>query len=156
MEVPERLAADAIARNLGADVSACVASRTVRGEGRGDELKPVAHDFEQPVHVLLVNPGVAVSTAEVFRRWNGVDHGPLGPDPLAGRNDLEPPARAIAPVIGEVLATLAAQRGVTLARMSGSGATCFALYRSHDAMREAADKLASRHPGWWQMDGKLR
>jgi 4-diphosphocytidyl-2-C-methyl-D-erythritol kinase len=103
--------------------------------------------------VLLVNPGVAVSTAEVFRGWDGVDHGPLGPDALAGRNDLEGPARAIAPVIGEVLEALAAQDGVTLARMSGSGATCFALFESAQACADAAAHVA--RPGWWCIETRL-
>jgi 4-diphosphocytidyl-2-C-methyl-D-erythritol kinase len=141
----------AIADRLGSDVPACLLGKTALGKGRGEQLAPVAGMPGTPV--LLVNPGVAVSTAEVFRRWDGVDHGPLGPDPLAGRNDLEPPARAIAPVIGEVLEKLASQDGVTLARMSGSGATCFALFDSEDACAGAAAKVA--RPGWWSVETKL-
>ena len=141
----------AIADRLGSDVPACLLGKTAVGRGRGEQLEPVTGMPGTPV--LLVNPGVAVSTAEVFRRWDGVDHGALGPDPMAGRNDLEPPARAIAPVIGEVLEALAAQDGVTLARMSGSGATCFALLETVEARAEAARKVACA--GWWCVETKL-
>ncbi|WBY08370.1 4-(cytidine 5'-diphospho)-2-C-methyl-D-erythritol kinase [Sphingomonas sp. 7/4-4] len=141
----------AIAHSLGSDVPACLLGRTALGKGRGEQLQPVPGMPGTPV--LLVNPGVAVSTAEVFCRWDGIDHGPLGPDPLAGRNDLEAPARAIAPVIGEVLAALSGLPGVTLARMSGSGATCFALFETVEACAEAA--AAVKRPGWWSVMTKL-
>lgn len=141
----------AIADGLGSDVPACLLGKTALGRGRGEQLQPVPGMPGTPV--LLVNPGVAVSTAEVFRRWDGVDRGPLGPDPLAGRNDLEAPAREIAPVIGEVLATLASQPGVTLARMSGSGATCFALFETEEACAAAA--VAVARPNWWSVETKL-
>ena len=133
-----------IADALGSDVPACLLGRTAIGRGRGEQLSTVAGWPGTPV--LLVNPGVAVSTAEVFRRWDGVDHGPLGEDWLGGRNDLEAPARAIAPVIGDVLDLLAAQPGVRFARMSGSGATCFALFDGVDACADAAKAM---RPGWW-------
>ncbi|MDT8758353.1 4-(cytidine 5'-diphospho)-2-C-methyl-D-erythritol kinase [Sphingomonas psychrotolerans] len=139
-----------IADGLGSDVPACLLGRTALGKGRGEQLEPVAGMPGTPV--LLVNPGVAVSTAEVFRRWDGVDRGPLGPDPLAGRNDLEAPAQAIAPVITEVLALLAAQPGVKLARMSGSGATCFALFQSEEACAHAAARM---RPDWWNVQTQL-
>ncbi|WP_066795697.1 4-(cytidine 5'-diphospho)-2-C-methyl-D-erythritol kinase [Sphingomonas soli] len=140
-----------IADALGSDVPACLFGRTAIGRGRGERLEPVAGMPGTPV--LLVNPGVAVSTAEVFRRWDGVDRGALAGDPRAGRNDLEAPARAIAPVIGEVLQLLDAQPGVTLARMSGSGATCFALCDTPDACAAAAQALA--RPGWWVQPTRL-
>jgi 4-diphosphocytidyl-2-C-methyl-D-erythritol kinase len=140
-----------IADGLGSDVPACLLGKTAIGRGRGEQLEPVAGMPGTPV--LLVNPGVAVSTAAVFARWDGVDRGPLGPDPLLGRNDLEAPAKAIAPVIGEVLALLDAQPGVTLARMSGSGATCFALFDSAEACAAAAQALA--RPGWWLCESVL-
>ena len=140
-----------IADALGSDVPACLLGRTAIGRGRGELLEPVAGLPGVPV--LLVNPGVAVSTAEVFQRWDGIDRGPLGPDPLAGRNDLEGPAHAIAPVIGEVLALLAAQPGVRLARMSGSGATCFALFETPEACTAAASAVA--RPGWWVQPTRL-
>lgn len=139
-----------IAGGLGSDVPACLLGRTAIGRGRGERLEPVPGLPGTPV--LLVNPGVAVSTAEVFRRWDGVDRGPLGPQPLAGRNDLEAPAREIAPVIGEVLALLAAQPGVRLARMSGSGATCFALFDTTEACSAAASAMRR---GWWVQPTRL-
>lgn len=137
----------AIADALGSDVPGCLYGRTAIGRGRGERLEPVPGLPGTPA--LLVNPGVAVSTAEVFRRWDGVDRGALPADPREGRNDLEPPARAIAPVIGEVLDALAGSPGAGLVRMSGSGATCFALFDS-DASRDAAAEALSDH-GWWLM-----
>ena len=135
-----------LAKRLGADEPACLLSRTIRGRGRGDELVRIRHRFAgQPL--LLVNPGVALSTAEVFGQWRGVP---------AGGNDLEPPARRIAPVIGEVIDLLLAQPGVRLARMSGSGATCFALFAS-EASRDSADSaIAGRRPSWWRLSSRLR
>jgi 4-diphosphocytidyl-2-C-methyl-D-erythritol kinase len=141
----------AIADGLGSDVPACLLGKTALGKGRGEQLQPVPGMPGVPV--LLVNPGVAVSTAEVFRRWDGVDRGPLGPDPLAGRNDLEAPARVIAPVIGEVLAALAEQPGVMLTRVSGSGATCFALFDTPEACTAAAASV--KRPGWWSVETSL-
>ncbi|WBH15901.1 4-(cytidine 5'-diphospho)-2-C-methyl-D-erythritol kinase [Sphingomonas radiodurans] len=140
----------AIAGALGADVPACLSGRTAFGTGKGDALVPL--DGWAGVPVLLVNPGVAVSTGAVFGAWDGADRGALDPgDPLAGRNDLEPPARALAPVIDELIALLAAQPGVTLARMSGSGATCFALFET-PADRDAADAaIAAAAPHWWRL-----
>ncbi|QNE31854.1 4-(cytidine 5'-diphospho)-2-C-methyl-D-erythritol kinase [Sphingomonas sp. NBWT7] len=140
----------AIAAALGADVPACLLGRTAFGTGKGDAL--VALDAFAGTPVLLVNPGVAVSTAAVFAGWDGEDRGPLDPaDPLAGRNDLEPPARALAPVIDTVIARLAAQPGATLARMSGSGATCFALFGTPAQASAAAATIAVAHPDWWQL-----
>lgn len=141
-----------IALDLGSDVPACLLGRTAVGCGRGEDLCPI--DAAPGTPVLLVNPGVPVATGEVFRRWDGVDRGPL-PDggliaaALAGRNDLEPPARAMAPVIGDVLDRMARQPGVVLARMSGSGATCFALFDT-DAARDAAGQaMRAAKPQWW-------
>jgi 4-diphosphocytidyl-2-C-methyl-D-erythritol kinase len=146
----------AIADGLGSDVPACLLGRTALGRGRGEQLEPIAGLAGTPV--LLVNPGVGVSTAAVFRGWDGLDRGPIGTGDLldiarAGRNDLEPPARAIAPEIDAVLAALAAQPGVLLARMSGSGATCFALFESDAARDAAAAALAQR--GWWRAATRL-
>ena len=147
------------AARLGADVPACVASETCIGRGTGTELEAVASDLTG-TPVLLVNPRVALSTGPVFAAWDGADRGALPAGDaraiaLAGRNDLEAPAIALCPPVGEVLAALG-QTGAGLVRMSGSGATCFALYERHDVMRQAADKLASAHPAWWQMQGALR
>lgn len=147
----------AIADGLGSDVPACLMGCTALGRGRGEQLAPLAGLAGMPV--LLVNPGVAVSTAAVFRGWDGKDRGPIGEGDLldvarAGRNDLEPPARAIAPAIDAVLAALVVQPGVLLARMSGSGATCFALFDGVGARDAAA--AAVQRPGWWLAATQLR
>jgi 4-diphosphocytidyl-2-C-methyl-D-erythritol kinase len=151
----------AVAAGLGADVPACLLSLTARGEGRGDRLVALPAAGLAGVPLLLVNPGLPLSTADVFRGWDGNDRGPLGEgDPLAaalaGRNDLEAPARRLLPVIGEVLDRLAAQPGALLVRMSGSGATCFALFEN-GAARDAADgALALAAPDWWRLVSRLR
>ena len=102
--------------------------------------------------MLLVNPRVALSTGTVFAGWDGLDRGPLG-DWRDGRNDLEPAARALVPQIGEVLDWLAAQPGATLARMSGSGATCLALFDNHRRCLAAAAACPDQ---WWQLATSLR
>ena len=150
---PGQEALHAIAARLGADVPACLRSRTARGEGRGDALTAAHLPGFAGAPVLLVNPRVAVSTAEVFRRWDGIDRGPLGADVRPARNDLEQPARALAPEIGGVLDALA---DASLARMSGSGATCFALYDDQPARDAAAARIAAAHPGWWLLPTRLR
>ena len=143
-----------IARTLGADVPACLLGRPAFGTGRGDDLQPLALLGDVPA--LLVNPGVAVSTAAVFAAWDGLDRGPLDSAHWReGRNDLEPPARALAPAIGAVLEMLAAT-GASLARMSGSGATCFALFASEGARDAAAAEVALQRPEWWRLATVLR
>jgi 4-diphosphocytidyl-2-C-methyl-D-erythritol kinase len=144
-----------LARPLGADVPACVLSRTCFGTGRGDEL--VAYDGSAfaGAPLLLVNPSVAVSTAEIFRRWQGRDGGALPADPAEARNDLQAPAIAVAPVIAEILAALAEAPGATLVRMSGSGATCFAVFGSEAARDAARARIAAARPGWWLLATRL-
>lgn len=146
----------AIADALGSDVPACLLGVTAIGRGRGEQLIEI--DGAPGVPVLLVNPGIAVSTAQVFARWDGVDRGPLPEGRMGaivhdGRNDLEAPARAIAPEIDEVLDVLATQPGAMLARMSGSGATCFALFERREDCTAAAARLAQ--PGWWVCETAL-
>lgn len=139
-----------IAERLGADVPACVASQTMRGSGKGEDLMPLASLAGTPV--LLVNPRVPLSTAAVFKAWDGADRGALA-DWRHGRNDLEAPARAIVPQIGDVIDWLRDQPGATFVRMSGSGATCFALF---DTMT-SRDNAAARVPAeWWHMASSLR
>ncbi|CAM3148034.1 4-diphosphocytidyl-2-C-methyl-D-erythritol kinase [Sphingomonas antarctica] len=139
-----------IAAKLGADVPACVVSRTMRGSGKGDDLTRLPSLAGTPV--LLVNPRVPLSTAAVFSSWDGKDRGPLG-DWHDGRNDLETPARRLVPQIGEVLEWLAAQPGAALVRMSGSGATCFALFGT----MTSRDAAAARVPAdWWHLASVLR
>jgi 4-diphosphocytidyl-2-C-methyl-D-erythritol kinase len=139
-----------IAVALGSDVPACLLGETAIGRGRGERLEPVPGLPGTPV--LLVNPGVAVSTAQVFARWDGIDRGPLAADPMLGRNDLYAPARLVAPVIGAVMAWFEAQAGITLTRMSGSGATCFALFESEAARAAAAARVPQ---GWWHLETRL-
>lgn len=168
---PDTVDLHAIAAGLGADVPACLLSRTCRGEGKGDTLRPIAAEALSGLPLLLVNPGVAVPTGPVFAGWDRIDRGALpeidGPetdgaagDPLAvalaARNDLEPPARLLQPVIGEVMMALAAMPGVVLARMSGSGATCFALFRDEATRDEADRSIALTHPDWWRLPTCLR
>lgn len=129
-----------IGATLGADVPACVRCRPALGTGAGEALLDVAP--LPPMGVLLVNPRVAVPTGPVFRAWDGDDRGPLGADWRAARNDLEAPAIGLQPVIADVLAWLRTLPGASLVRMSGSGATCFALFERAVPPVEAPD-------GWW-------
>ena len=144
------------AAKLGADVPACVRSAACIGRGTGTELEPIANDLAG-TPVLLVNPRIPLATGPVFKGWDGIDRGPMPSGDLRtiardGRNDLQPSALALVPQITEVLAALKAS-GAWLARMSGSGATCFALYDSPEARDEAAAAL----PGsWWHLAGALR
>lgn len=144
--------AEAVAPELGSDVPACLLSLPARGEGPGDELTPLALAELSGTPVLLVNPRVQLSTADVFSRWDGEDRGPLG-EWRDGRNDLEPAAIALVPQVATVLAWLAAQPGVTFTRMSGSGATCFGLFDSDRARDAAADAVPRE---WWRMTTFLR
>lgn len=150
---PERAA------RLGADVPACVLSRAAIGRGTGTELEPVENDLTG-APVLLVNPRVSMPTGPVFAAWDGCDRGalPHGPPSVIareGRNDLEAPAIAQAPVIRDVLAALTGE-GAWLARMSGSGATCFGLFTDATQRDAASEAIGARQPGWWQMTGDLR
>ena len=135
---------------------ACVRSVTCIGRGTGTDLEEIASDLAG-TPVLLVNPRLPLSTGPVFAGWDGVDHGPLPQGSawaiaLAGRNDLEPSAIALCPVIADVLAALG-RTAPLLARMSGSGATCFALYDSSAARDAALEKM---NPAWWTLAGALR
>ena len=153
----------AIAARLGADVPVCVGSRPCRMLGIGETLAPVP---KLPAcGLLLVNPGVALATQAVFRARADAFSAPLAlPDawPDAGAlaatlalagNDLQPPAIALCPAIGALLAELAGHPGVLLARMSGSGATCFALFATPDEAGRAA--IAVARPGRWCWAGPL-
>ena len=149
----------AIAATLGADVPMCLQSRTLIAKGIGEVLRPADLAALSSLAVLLVNPGVPVSTPDVFRALVSRENPPLAdlPPPdgsvdglldwLHGaRNDLEAPARSLAPPIGDALRAL---RGADLARMSGSGATCFGLYRSPERAEEARRRIAKERPGWF-------
>jgi 4-diphosphocytidyl-2-C-methyl-D-erythritol kinase len=149
-----------IAASLGSDIPACLWSTPCFMEGRGEILR--APESMPRVPVLLVNPGVAVPTRDVFatlKERSGVETQlPRGrfrdtADLLrfleTTRNDLEAPARSLQPVIGEVLSAIAALPGALLARMSGSGATCFGIFADDDCCRRAAETLKQASPGWW-------
>jgi 4-diphosphocytidyl-2-C-methyl-D-erythritol kinase len=153
-----------LAAQLGADVPVCLAGQPARMGGVGERLEPAP---ALPTGgLLLVNPGVAVATAEVFRERQG-PWSPRAVLPLAWadisamaaylgglRNDLQPPAIHLQPLIGVVLAALEATRGCLLARMSGSGASCFGLYIDAETACRAAEALPDRR--WWRWAGPLR
>ncbi|MEO7276768.1 MAG: 4-(cytidine 5'-diphospho)-2-C-methyl-D-erythritol kinase [Sphingomicrobium sp.] len=144
--------AQAVAPELGSDVPACLLGLPARGTGAGDELTPIALPDLSGTPVLLVNPRVELSTAKVFAAWDGTDGGPLG-DWRDGGNDLEAPAKLLVPQIASVLAWLGTRPGVSVARMSGSGATCFALFDSDEARDRACDSVPRE---WWRLPTGLR
>ncbi|MCY1127705.1 4-(cytidine 5'-diphospho)-2-C-methyl-D-erythritol kinase [Frigidibacter sp. RF13] len=145
---------------LGADVPVCLDPRPQRMRGVGERLDPVA--CLPRFWMVLVNPRVDVPTPAVFRTLDRRDGAPM-PDPLPAfrdlaslavflatqRNDLAAPALRIAPVIGEVLAALSSASGCRLARMSGSGATCFGLFDSKAQADAARARIAVMEPAWW-------
>ncbi|MDJ0977868.1 MAG: 4-(cytidine 5'-diphospho)-2-C-methyl-D-erythritol kinase [Erythrobacter sp.] len=147
------------AAKLGADVPSCVRSEMAIGYGTGTKLVPVDNDLTG-TPVLLVNPRVPLSTGAVFKAWDTKDRGPLPKGSartitLEGRNDLHAPALAQCAVIGDVLAALNATEA-WIVRMSGSGATCFALFET-EVQRDAAQAhIATDRPQWWMLGGKLR
>ncbi|GGC57390.1 4-diphosphocytidyl-2-C-methyl-D-erythritol kinase [Siccirubricoccus deserti] len=152
-----------IGAGLGADVPVCVASRPARMGGVGERLStaPVLPECG----LLLVNPGAALATPAVFRARAGAcftppavlpdgweDAAAMARDLAALRNDLEAPAIFLCPMVAEVLAALRELPGCLLARMSGSGATCFGLFATSAAAQQAADLLPN---GWWRDAGGL-
>lgn len=147
-----------IAADLGSDVPACLLGQTALGSGRGEALRTVEGFRGRPV--LLVNPNVAVSTGPVFAQWDGIDRGPLPTGDawriaIDGRNDLAVPAKLIAPIIGEVIDALDRLDGQVLARMSGSGATCFAIFDDPAARDAGAAAIRAAYPDWWCLETVL-
>jgi len=160
---------EAIAKGLGSDVPACYGGEPVIATGRGDECDwpPVFPDLD----VVLVNPLVASPTGAVYRAYDdaGAPGGAELPpwlDPietpkalanfLAGtRNDLEAPAISLAPAIGDVLAVLRARPETLFARMSGSGASCFAICEGARGARDLAHAISDAHPNWWVQPCRL-
>lgn len=155
----------AVSRSIGADLPVCLASKARIMRGIGDELGPELH--LPPLFAVLVNPGVAVETRAVFSEL-GLEPGTAinSPDDAVlddfattlrqGRNDLEAPAHAVAPQIGRVLSALRTLPECRLARMSGSGATCFGLFDDCRKAAAAAQTLATGHPAWWVKPTLLR
>lgn len=141
-----------VAQSLGADVPACVRSETCFGRGRGNALAPFRDPALTGAPLLLVNPGIPLLTGPVFAGWDGIDRGALDPARWRNsRNDLTDPAIALVPEIAEMLALLAAQPGANFVRMSGSGASCFALFDDIEARDAAARTLP-----FWHMASRLR
>lgn len=144
---------------IGSDLPACVHARTVRMRGRGERLDPVMGLPE--LWLVLANPGVELLTGPVFAALPGPGeprcHGLKARAGFAAfvawlaaqRNDLEPAAIGLCPPIATVLAALAAQPGCALARMTGSGPTCFALFADAASAERAAAAIARAEPGWW-------
>jgi 4-diphosphocytidyl-2-C-methyl-D-erythritol kinase len=158
------------ARATGADVSVCLEPRARKMAGIGDRIGPAL--WLPPLPAVLVNPRVAVPTPQVFAGLGlaGGEASGRGPGPdlsasdgaeifaalRRGRNDLQASAEAITPAISDALAALAAGAGVRLARMSGSGATCFALFDDRHAARRGAALLRRDCPHWWVTATMLR
>jgi 4-diphosphocytidyl-2-C-methyl-D-erythritol kinase len=155
----------ALALRLGADVPVCLARRPTWLGGIGDELAPAP--ALPPAGLLLVNPRVALPTPAVFRARRGAFGAPArfaaAPRDAAElaallaerRNDLTEAAIGIVPSVAEILAALGRLPGARLARMSGSGATCFALFDSRATADAAGTRLRAEHPGWWVGAGAL-
>jgi 4-diphosphocytidyl-2-C-methyl-D-erythritol kinase len=153
-----------LALRLGADVPVCLHGRTTRMSGIGECLEP--GPTLPPCGIVLANPGLPVATADVFRArrgpwsapavlpngWNDV--AAMAADLRSLHNDMESAAVALCPSIGDVLSLLAAAPGCVLARMSGSGATCFGLFPEPASARLAQGLL--QRPGWWCWSGSLR
>ncbi|WP_037316649.1 4-(cytidine 5'-diphospho)-2-C-methyl-D-erythritol kinase [Ruegeria halocynthiae] len=148
-----------MALSLGADVPVCMAASATRMRGIGERLDPTPLP---QLPALLVNPGVAVPTGSVFSALESRDNPPMpddipafeAPEACAAwlqdqRNDLEPPTTSLAPDVARVLSNLFSTKEVLLARMSGSGSTCFALYPTMKAAHFAAYEIGAAHPEWW-------
>ena len=157
-----------LAFSLGADIPACLAGAPVNVTGAGEEM--AAGPVLPPLWVCLVNPGVETPTGPIFRAFDAAHPAPAAPglapsrmlseyDALqamltAARNDLQPFAVEGAPVIAEVLEVLEKAPGALVARMSGSGATCFALFDTETKALRAEGEARGR--GWWTMASRLR
>jgi 4-diphosphocytidyl-2-C-methyl-D-erythritol kinase len=147
---------------LGADVPVCIGSVTARMQGVGEQITPL-HALP-PLHLVLVNPRVAVSTPQIFKAMTRRNNPPMPDIPVFAdtaaliawlrttRNDLQAPAMAIAPVIADVLTALDGL-GAGFSRMSGSGATCFGMFDNADSAASVAAALS--HKGWWAVATEL-
>ena len=146
---------------LGADVPVCIASSSCHGTGIGEQLVPINAAQWQNMPILLVNPLKPVSTGQIFGQWDKQDKGAFeGPiNELAsvanGRNDLQPMAISLCPEIALILEQLS-QTDPTCARMSGSGATCFAIFAEDEACIRAEEQIKSVFPDYWTLTSRLR
>ena len=151
---------------LGADVRVCLMRRASRMQGIGEAVEPVPN--LPPLFAVLANPRVEVPTPAVFKALTSKANPPMARKlpkwPAtralidwvgAQRNDLEAPALSAQPVISDVLAALTALPGARLARMSGSGATCFALFETRESAEAGASALSNAHPDWWVVPATL-
>ena len=151
---------------LGADIPVCLRSRTCEIRGIGEQIRLLPNKGQIPA--VLANPGLPLSTAEVFRKFDqhnkshrdwireigqGIDLRELI---KAGRNDLQNIAIGLVPEIAEVLDVLETEPGCELARMSGSGPTCFGLFDTHNAAQKAAHSIKTGHRDWWCVPTMLR
>lgn len=166
LQVPEA-ELEELALKLGADVPVCLQSRTQMMRGIGEELEN--SPALPPAWILLTNPMVEVSTAKVFSALDLIElpQAPIAPPKFETaqelgtwlnsetRNDLEIPALSHAPEIATVLDKLVDSEGAHIARMSGSGATCFALFDQFETANAAAESLAATHPNWWVQVAKV-
>ena len=162
----DRAALHALALRLGADVPVCLDGQACRMQGIGEILTPLAS--LPPVPLVLVNPGVPLATAAVFRARTGAFSTPLAPPSgladagavaalvARGGNDLAAPALGLLPAIATVLDALAARPGCLTAAMSGSGATCFGVFDRAETAALAAGYLKAAHPAWWVAPTRLR
>jgi 4-diphosphocytidyl-2-C-methyl-D-erythritol kinase len=158
---------EAVAADLGADGPMCLRAVSAWAEGRGERLTPEPR--LPPLAAVLVNPNVPSPTGAVYRAYDAAPTGDADRPPppsdwtvpavlawLADRrNDLQAPAIALAPAIGQALAAVQAAPGVRLARMSGSGATVFGLCLDPASAEAAAEALSAAHPGWWVRPARL-
>lgn len=162
----------ALARDIGADVSICVLQRAAHMAGVGERVMPLSSFPSLPV--VLVNPGVSLQTGDVFEALAAHEIGEAASHIptdlpikfasightlhwLAGReNDLEVPAMNLAPIIREAKLALGACQGQLLTRMSGSGPTCFGLFDSRSTAEEAGRRIAENYPTWWVVASTLR
>ncbi len=154
------------ALTLGADVPVCMHRRAAHMSGIGEVVTPVKNDLT--FFAVLVNPAAHVPTPAVFRALRKKENPQMTVFPEVGsslkdwlewlrrqRNDLEAPAVAVAPAIADVLRVLGDTPDILLARMSGSGSTCFGLYPTRQAARDAASAIAVSHPDWWAVETTL-
>ena len=144
---------------LGADVPVCMAQGAVRMRGIGEDISPIKDLTAKPM--ILVNPGVSVSTPTVFKALDTKENPPIAAQTEDGwdwisaqRNDLQKPAIMAEPVIADVLGAIA-KAGATLTRMSGSGATCFGIFETEAKAAKAAKTIAANHSEWWVQTTRL-